>query len=361
MNTTSRLLILKNQAIVRDFYAVLKSAGPDLRFLFITGISKFAKVSIFSVLNNLDDITLNSDFSTMAGYTQQELEFYFEDYLKVAENKHKISREVLLDTMRTWYNGFSWDGEKRVYNPFGILSFFRQQKFKNYWFATGTPTFLLTQMRKREVFNVENTAINGLEFEKYDLENLDLIPLLFQSGYLTIKTVDEMTDDMVLDYPNKEVRDSMYRFLIGGLTKPKGMATPENSVKDILESLRSYDLENVRLIINALLSGLPYETYKTKSEGLYHGLIHLIFKLMGTYVQSEVHSSKGRADSVVHTETDVFIFEFKFNKTADEAINQIERKKYADAYRASGKRITGIGINFNTLEKEIDGWLVKIL
>jgi PD-(D/E)XK nuclease superfamily/Predicted AAA-ATPase len=192
---------------------------------------------------------------------------YFEDYLSKIESQLNISREVLLETMRIWYNGYSWDGSKRVYNPFGALNFFADCKFKNYWFATGSPNFLIEQMRKHARFDVENSIVNNTILDKYDIENIALIPLLFQTGYLTVKSMDSMTGDMVLDYPNKEVRESMYQFAI----------------------------------------------------------------------------------------------EFKFNKTAQEAIDQIEANNYAQKYQTSGKTITGIGLNFNTDTRGIDDWMEKVL
>jgi hypothetical protein len=204
----------KNQVIMKDFYSVLKSSDDLLEFVFITGITKFTKVSFLSDLNNLKDITLAKDYAALTGYTQEELESYFDDYLQRVAKELQLTREALLQHTKTWYNGYSWDGETKVYNPFGTLNFLDERRFKNFWFATGSPSFLIKLMRNREVFNVENTVIDSTLMEKYDLENLELVPLLFQAGYLTVKSVDLMNGDLLLDYPNKEVRESMYLFLI---------------------------------------------------------------------------------------------------------------------------------------------------
>ena len=349
-----------NQAIMKNFYSVLKSAGPFLRFVFITGISKFTQASTFSDLNHLNDLTIHADYTALTGYTQKELVFYFNDYLKEAAKSLKITRKELLEQMRIWYNGYSWDGETKVYNPFGTLKFLQQKKLLNHWFTTGMPSFLLRVMKNRLRFDVENTATNYVELEKYDIDNLDAVSLLFQTGYLTLKSIDPMNGNVVLDYPNKEVRDSMYKFMIDGIaTDREGGVNASNSLETLLKAFTEADLDTVKATIDALLSGLPSEAYDKKSEGLYHGLLHFIFKLLGIYIKSEVHSSKGRADSIVETATHVFIFEFKFNRTAEEAMQQIKDKKYADAYSNSGKEIKGIGVNFSSKDKEIKGWLVE--
>ena len=346
-----------NRDVLRDFYGVLKNADSHLEFVFITGISKFSKVSLFSHLNNLDDITLDENYSTIVGYTQEELELYFNDYLKEIEIKLKLTRKELLDNMRVWYNGFSWDGENKVYNPFGTLNFLSKKVFRNFWFSTGSPRFLVDKMKKETYFDVENTVVTNVVLDSYDLDNIGLIPLLFQTGYLTVKELDPFTGDMVLDYPNKEVRESMYQFLIGDIAYNPERTNTGMTIRDLNQAFASRDLKRVKDIINSLLADLPSETFIKQSEGLYHGLIHLVFSYLGVMAQSEVHSSRGRADAVVQTDTDVYIFEFKFNKTAKEALNQIYEKKYAAKYVASGKTITGIGVNFNNDLKEIDDWV----
>jgi Predicted AAA-ATPase/PD-(D/E)XK nuclease superfamily len=347
----------ENRDILREFYGAIKSSDEFLEFVFITGISKFAKMSLFSHLNNLKDITISSKYATITGYTQLEIEHYFDDYLLEIEEKQQMSRVELIKEMKVWYNGYSWDGISSVYNPFGTLNFLDEKQFQNFWFATGNPRFLIEQMREKEMYNVENVEVSNILLERYDLENLDLIPLLFQTGYLTIKELDIRTGEMILDYPNKEVRESMYEFLIGDLSRNPMRMNSGRTMQDIRKALLIKDLEQVREIINSILADLPFETFHKQSEGLYHGLVHLIFSYLSVFVSSEVHSSRGKADAIVETPTDIFIFEFKFNKTAQEAIAQINKKNYAARYKTSNKSITGIGVNFDANTKEIDDWV----
>lgn len=350
-----------NQKIMKTFYSVLKKSEPYLRFFFITGVSKFSRVSVFSDLNYLDDLTLDKSSVAIVGYTQEELEFYFEERIHACMESLELTREDLLERMRIWYDGFSWDGKTKLYNPFGTLNFFKKETFQNFWFSSGMPYFLYKIMKERLIFDVENTEINGISLEKYDIDNLDLIPLLFQTGYLTVKSFDRLTEDMVLDYPNKEVRESMYSFMIEGLANNESRGGARITNRDLLKAFQATDLDRVKEILNALLSDLPSEAFDKKSEGLYHGLIHFIFQLLGMYIKTEVHSSKGRADSIVETATHVFIFEFKFNRSTAEAMKQIKNKKYADKYRANGKIIYGIGVNFVSKDKEIKGWKTEVL
>jgi Predicted AAA-ATPase/PD-(D/E)XK nuclease superfamily len=347
----------ENRLILRNFYSVLKNADEFIELVFITGISKFAQMSIFSHLNNLKDITMDKKYATLTGYTQAELVHYFKDYLEAIQQELNLSPEALLSHMAIWYNGYSWDGVHKVYNPFGTLCFLSDQQFKNYWFGTGSPDFLIAQMRKHAYFDVENTIVNNAILNKYDIENIELIPLLFQTGYLTVKEIDAMTGDIVLDYPNKEVRESMYMFLIDDLAQNARRVHTGRTIKDLNQAFLDKNLPKAHKIINSILADLPYEVYQHQSEGLFHGLIHLIFSYLGMFVNSEVHSSQGRADAVVETLTDVYIFEFKFNKTAQEALKQIHENQYADKYQASGKVITGIGVNFNSAKRGIDEWL----
>jgi hypothetical protein len=351
----------ENRNVLREFYGVLKNADEHIELVFITGISKFSKVSIFSHLNNLRDITIHPKFTTLVGYTQAEIELYFDDYLQEIEVSLNLSREELLRLMKIWYNGFSWDGINKVYNPFGTLNFLDVKQFRNFWFATGSPRFLVDKMRTEVLYNVENTVVDSITLDKFDLDNIELVPLLFQTGYLTVKEMDVMTGEMVLDYPNKEVRESMYQFLISDLARNPYRTNTGRTMRDLNKAFLEKDLETVKTIINSILADLPSETYLKQSEGLYHGLIHLIFSYLGMLISSEVHSSQGRADAVVETPSDVFIFEFKFNKTAQEAIEQIKTKKYSSKYQNSGKNIVGIGVNFDNETKQIDDWLEENL
>jgi Predicted AAA-ATPase/PD-(D/E)XK nuclease superfamily len=350
-----------NRDSLREFYGVLKNSEDLLEFVFITGISKFSKVSLFSHLNNLDDITLNVNYATICGYTEDEMIANFDNYLDNIALKLNLSKEGLIENIKIWYNGYSWDGVNKLLNPYGTLKFLTNQRFENYWFSTGSPLFFTKQMRNLTFYNVENVCINSTLLEKYDIDNIELIPLLFQTGYLTVKSIDVMTGELVLDYPNKEVRESIYQYLIDDVAKNPQRTNTGMTIRDLKQAFETKNLEKVKAILNSLIADLPHETFKNQTEGLYHGLIHLVFKYLGMYANSEVHSSLGRADAVVETLTDVYIFEFKFNKTAQEGLDQIKENDYAGKYRASGKGIIGIGANFNADKKGIESWVEEVL
>lgn len=361
----------ENQGIMKTFYSVLKDAEDYIQFLFITGVSKFAKVSIFSDLNHLSDLTLNQNYATAVGYTQAELELNFEDHIQNLIDTMDLTRDGLLALMKTRYDGFSWNGRDMLYNPFGILNFFENRDFRNYWFATGTPSFLLKLMKEKKVYEFESQRVNDLFLEKYDLDNLDIVPLLFQTGYLTIKEKDFITGYMLLDYPNQEVKEGMYQFILDDLSRTPNGATSHITVGDLGKAFTDNDLARVKLIINTLFSDVPAQLYSSDkedkrrelilSERFFHSVIHLIFKYLGIFINSEVSTSMGRADSIVETETHVYVFEFKYNRSGKAAMTQLIKNNYADKYRLSGKKRIGIGVNFSHLTRQINGWQVKDL
>jgi hypothetical protein len=361
----------ENQIIMKSFYSVIKDAEESIQFLFITGVSKFAKFSIFSDLNHLTDLTLHQEFTTIVGYTQEELENNFEDNIEFTMQKLAISREDLLATMKKWYDGFSWDGKNLLYNPFGILNFFSNRAFRNYWFATGTPTFLVKLMREKGLYEFESQRVTDVFLEKSNLDSLDIVSVMFQTGYLTVKEMDLMTGEMLLDYPNQEVRDGMYQFIIDDLSRTPTGITSHITVKDLSKAFTMNDLEQVKRIINTLFSDVPVQLYDKNqsdkkrelalSERFFHSIIHLIFKYLVVFIDSEVATSMGRADSIVQTPTHIYIFEFKYNKSGAAAMTQLLKNNYADKYRTSGKKITGIGVNFKHETRQINSWQVKEL
>jgi hypothetical protein len=347
-----------NQKILGLFYGALKEADLYIRLLFITGVSKFTRVSLFSKLNNLSDLTIHPNYATMLGYTQEELEYNFADYINEALVKFShYTREELLAKIRLWYNGYSWDGISTMYNPFGILLFLDTLDFQGFWFQSGTPSFLAKKMLKETFFYVENIEASIDFLNQYDLDNIELTSLMFQTGYLTIKDKSE-DGDLILSYPNQEVRRAMYSFLIDGMGHTTGGGG--TTVLHLKKAFLSNDLDKVESILKSLFGGLAYDVYAHQTiqqvEGFYHGLIHILFKYLGLYIQSEVHTIKGRADSVVQTPTHIYILEFKINSDADTAFQQIINKKYALPYSADNRIKIGIGINFNTAARELDGW-----
>jgi hypothetical protein len=350
----------ENRAILKQFYSALKDCDEYLRFLLITGVSKFTQVSIFSDLNNLNDLTVKPSFATALGYTHAEIEKYFEEYLqKVLRYNREYTRETLLLAVQEWYNGYSWDGIHRVYNPFGTMRFLDSGMFVNYWFETGSPTFLLKKIMEEGVFYVENFRTTLSILSKYDLENLGTTSLMFQTGYLTIKEKGK-DGTIVLDYPNREVRESMYQFLVIDMSRQASHQSGMSAL-DLVYAFNNNDLQRVQKILISLFSQLPYDTYNNQQEGFYHGLLHLVFNLMGLYIQSEVHTSSGRADCIIHTPQNIFILEFKYNLSSKAAMDQIKDRKYFNPYLAAEKNIILIGANFDGEKREFDPWIIEQL
>jgi hypothetical protein len=345
----------ENQAIIKNFYSCLKDAGDCFHLVFITGISKFVRVSLFSELNHLADLTLDRRFTTAFGYTQTEVEAHFEPHIQdfLIENP-AFTRNTLLEKVKIWYNGYSWDAKTTMYNPFGLLNFFDKHEFFNFWFSTGTPTFLLKKMFNEDAFDCEGIEVDSLFIDQYSLENIEFTSLLFQTGYLTIKSKTE-EGNYILGYPNREVSDSMYRFI---LTTFKHKRDGGVTMQHLAKCFRQNDLEKAYYLLQNVFNTLPYDVYKASNEALYHGLIHILFQYMGLNIESEVHTKFGRLDAVVQTNTHVFIFEFKFNKTSEAAMEQLKKRDYAAKFRESGKTIIGIGLNFTEKNRAIDDWVI---
>ena len=351
-----------NRNTLKSFYGILKPADEHLELVLLTGVSKFAKVSVFSDLNNLNDISLDQKFSAIAGITQSELEVNFaQEIIDIAKEK-SIPQNHLLAKIKEWYNGYSWRGLEKVYNPFSLLNFFSKDgDFQNYWFSTGTPTWLVRQLYNKNLFEFENIEATEFSLNSFDLTNLQPITLLFQTGYLTIKSYSAEDMAYVLDYPNQEVRFSLQQHLLSTYRQNEG----EEVVPFILRfrnALRENDLETAIKTINVVFSTIPYDLWQKENEHFYHALIHLTFTLLGVYVQSEVHTARGRCDALVHTDKYIYAFEFKLSdartdKTAQEAVDQIFAKGYLTPHAQSNKQRFAVGVNFSTQLKAVESWL----
>jgi hypothetical protein len=335
-----------NRAILKNFFSILKGEDANIRFLFLTGVSKFSKVSIFSDLNHLQDIGNDREFSTICGCTQAELLHYFQPHFD------EMPPDTL-ERMTKWYNGYSWDGENRLYNPFSILYFFKQRQYHNFWFSTGTPTFLVKRLNPSFQYMLKDVEINPFLLDAYNLEKLEPIPLLFQTGYLTIK---EITDygTYILDYPNLEVKESLVCALLADYTH-EDIIIPR--VHHLRMSLNAYDLPKTIQLLNGLFKSIPSHIFIANREAYYHSIVYLTFVLLGVYIQVEVNSSDGRLDAVVHTPERIFILEFKLYETAEAALQQIREKDYAAPFRHLNKEIVGVGIHFSEAIKGIDAWV----
>lgn len=348
----------KNRSLIKDLYSILKDADPYIRFLMLTGVSKFSKVSIFSDLNNLEDITLSDTMHDLLGITQTEIEENLKEEIKELADKYKDIPDILQE-IRKWYNGYSWNGTNTVYNPFSLLNFFKSKQFHNFWFETGTPTFLIKQLQKRKVYDFENAKVSANDLGNFNIENLLPVTLLFQTGYLTIKDYSYITRLYTLGYPNMEVKASLTEYLLAAYNH----TTPSESISlasVIFLALKDNDVDRVITAINTLMASIPYDLWKGATEFYYHTIVHLAFTLVGTYIQSEVHSAEGRCDAIAKTDTHIYVLEFKLDRSADEALQQIKDKNYLAPY-ATDKRIkVAIGINFSSESRKVESYLVRL-
>ncbi|SFF37864.1 ATP-binding protein [Thermoflexibacter ruber] len=345
---------LENRDILKEFYSVIKGLDAHIQFFFLTGVSKFSKVSIFSDLNNLHDITIEPTFSTMLGYTQSELEHYFGERMKELAQQQGVSYQDFLDKVRLWYNGYAWNGKEKVYNPFSILNFMYSGDFRNYWFETGTPTFLVKMMKESFMFNVESIDADEGMLGNFRIEALNETTLLFQTGYLTIKEREGRV--YTLGYPNFEVKDSMNQYLMREFAYKDHVNAP---ILYMHRALKTKDIEKVVEHFNTLFANIPYQIFEEKQESFYHAIIFLAFQLLGYYAQAEVSTSKGRVDAVVQYEDKIFVIEFKVNDSAESAISQIKAKNYHQKYLRQGKEVILLG--FACQNKEIADWKMETI
>ncbi len=349
----------ENQQVLKTFYSVIKDSDPYIRMLFITGVSKFSRVSIFSDLNNLDDLSLQDHRSnTLLGYTQEELEHFFSEHIAFTAQNLQLSEQELIDEIRRWYNGYSWNGADFVYNPFSVLNFFTKRVFMNYWFKTATPTFLINLIRKEVYYDFDDIKVGDAAFDSFEIEHIDIITLLFQTGYLTIKKYDAGRELYTLGYPNREVKKSMLEYLVHAFSNTSATQVRAYAL-DVADALEQEDFEKVREVFNVLLYSLPYQLHQ-ETEKFYHAIVHLFFKYMGLDVHSEVNTARGRADTVVIFDDKIYCFEFKLNRSAQEALEQLKDRGYADKYRDAGKKIILMGVNFSTEKREVDELAIEV-
>ncbi len=362
-----------NQKVLKDFFSPLKDmeAQGHLRFLFITGVSKFSKVSLFSDLNNLTDLSMHPLSADLLGITQEELLEYFQDYLPVAAAHLDMTEATLLEGIKTWYNGYSYNGQTRLYNPFSILGFFQNYHFGNYWFSSGTPTFLVNTIRDRGVppQSIERIEVNETFFDKFSLEDLDVGALLFQTGYLTIKDVAREGFDTryTLGYPNLEVRRSMMHNLAEAFTC-KSASVISQALLLMQDGLRK---GNPGLFVDQLrtvLADISYhwmpkanetEAYKMW-EGYFHTIVYLLISYMQVQVRAELTRHKGRIDLLAETDKYLYLMEFKLDETAGNALEQIKQREYALAYKRFPKTVLLVGITFSSSERNVAQWEAEV-
>ena len=354
------------RTILKGFYGILKAEDANLRFVFLTGVTKFSKVSVFSDLNQLDDISLNEKYSGICGITQIELEENFVSEITALAEKMKKTYDETLFELQKLYNGYHFSENLiGVYNPFSLLNTFSAQKYRYYWFATGTPTFLVNTIKNTgfDVQKLENDVkIAAASIMDYRMDAGSLIPLLYQTGYLTIKDFDNKYNEYILGFPNEEVKYGFLNELF-----PVFLSNHDYydsfSASRFTRTLESGDTETFMRILQAFYVSIPYdvETKENKDERYYQFIFYLLFKLMGQFVETEVKNNKGRTDAVVKTENSIYVFEFKMddNGTAEDALKQINSMDYAIPYSADHKKIVKIGVEFSQTKRGIKRWLIE--
>ena len=348
----------KMRNALKGFYSVLKSASPHTRFVFLTGVTKFSHVSIFSDLNHLADLTLSPNYADICGITQEELEAGFAPEIESVSKKTGRSLVEYLEELRRFYNGYRFSEKLlKVYNPFGLLNHFHMDgKFLSYWYGTGTPTFLVKLIIAQKINIVElgNMRVAYEDFRKYDIEKMNAAPLLYQTGYLTIADYDERRERFTLDYPNDEVRSGFAGSLLEHYAPVLEPASGVLAMR-LLDALYDGEVDSAMGTLKTFFAAIPYDIIK-ESENYYQTAVHLIFTMLGLRCRSEVRIAAGRIDTLVETDDLVYCFEFKLGKTAEEALAQIDTKEYLLPWEGSGKRLFKVGVSFDPEKRNIGEW-----
>lgn len=356
----------EHRAVMKSFYSVLKGQDGNIRLLLITGVSRFSKVSLFSDLNNLRDITLNGQFDDLVGITQGELEANFS--VEIAEMQQEDGQ--ILEKIRHWYNGYTWGRAKRVYNPFSLLNFMADREFNNYWFQTGTPSFFYEAIQRNpglpfpdgEVLAGPEALIDLLgQYTAYEgQDKINPLTLMFQTGYLTIKDYNQSATLYTLDFPNHEVRESMRVYLLSAYSFA-GIDKVRPNVFMIAQAFRAGDIDRVMKLLDTLFANIPSTLWIGAKEQFYHAIIHNTFGLLNIMMDSERNYAGIRPDITVFTTTHIYVLEFKLGQTADKALSQIIEKDYFRPFQHDSRRKIAVGVNFSSEKKAVETYQIKVL
>ena len=344
---------------LKAFYGALKSCDKYIKFAFLTGVTKFGKVSVFSDLNNLKDISMLPAYATICGMTEDEVHKNFDDEVeKLAENVG-LSKAECYEKLALDYDGYHFDvGTPGMYNPFSLLNTLDNKVFRDYWFETGTPSFLVHQLQKVDYLleNMTHEELTADTLNSIDIMDSNPLPLLYQSGYLTLKDYDKRFNTYLLDFPNREVREGFIKYLVPYYTPQRSHHSPF-SISAFIKAVERGDAEGLMRQIENMFANGDYQIMGDK-EVYFHNAISLLFMLMGFYVDVERRTTDGRIDMLVQTSDYIYIFEFKIDQSADVALNQIEEKGYAKAFDADKRKLFKVGVNFSTVKRKVDDWKV---
>ena len=358
MHEEEKLPVLRN--VMRNFYSPLKDCDPYLRFVFLTGITKFSQLSIFSELNNIANISMDDDYAGICGITYDELTTQMSADVDALGENLGLNREQMLAKLREYYDGYHFAAKSPdVFNPYSLLNAMARGKLDYYWFSSGTPTYLIEMLQK---YHVMPSEIGGGDADKSEFDAptermTSIMPLLYQSGYITIKGYDPETDLYTLDLPNKEIRVGLYRCLLPnyiGSNTVKGTTT----IAKMSALIRRNDMDGALGMLQAYLATVPY-CNNAYSEGHFQQMMYVIFSILDNYVDVEVRTPRGRVDMVLRTATHLYLFELKLNKDAATAMRQIDLKEYPKRFLLSGLPIVKVGINFDVEQRNITDWTVS--
>lgn len=356
----SQLAALRN--VMRNFYSPLKDSDPYLRFVFLTGITKFSQMSIFSELNNIVNISMQERYAGICGITKDELLTQMSDDIDSLANQLAITREETIEQLTSNYDGyhFTWPSPD-VFNPYSLLSCFSEGKFGAYWFGTGTPTYLIEKMRQ---FGTLPSAMDRFyapssAFDAPTETMTDITPLLYQSGYVTIKGYDKETDLYTLEIPNEEIRVGLYKSLLPNYLNT-GQTQSLVTIAQMSVMIKQGDMDAALRLLQTFLETVPY-CDNTRYEGHWQQMMFIVFALLTHYrISVEQRTAKGRTDITLETADHIYIMELKFGKTAEEALAQINNNRYADHYALSGKKVTKVGLNFDVKEeRNLTEWIIE--
>lgn len=355
--------------VMQEFYQPLKASEAMIKFCFLTGITRLSQMNIFSTLNNMTNVSLNPKFSAICGITEQELETVLSTDIEMMAAELDVSKEETIERLRFKYDGYLFsDGGTKVYNPYSLMLAFVNKSLGNYWFESGTPTFLFQQM---QLHHTDITLLDSVEASEYDFysptEAMDTaLPLLYQTGYLTIKSYDKESFIYTLGVPNQEVRVGLAEGLLPVYAGLRRDNVQTGFALKFWQALRKNDLNLALREMQAFFAGLPYvDGFKKKLEnvsnleGFYEWSMMLIFNMLNIYVQTEVRCAGGRADLVVKMPDVIYVIELKVNGTAQQAIDQIEKNGYANPYLTDGRKVVKVGVKFSTETKTIEEWIIK--
>ena len=346
---------------LKAFYGVLKSSDRYLRFVFLTGVTKFAQVSVFSDLNQLQDISFWPEYSSLCGITKDELVKTFTPEIQGLAAFSETDFETMVDKMTRLYDGYHfYPYSEGVFNPFSVLNACKSKTLSNFWFQTGTPTYLVELLQQSDYdlrLLIDGMEVTSSAFSEYRADARNPLPMIYQSGYLTIKGYDKEVGLYTLGFPNDEVRYGFLNFLVPYYTEVTDDETGFHIAK-FMRELKAGDVDAFMERLRVFFAGIPYEL-SNNNERHYQAIFHVVFTLLGQFIRSEVRSSRGRADAVVITPDAVYAFEFKLNGTAEEALKQIDEKGYLIPYRLDGKRLVKVVVNFSKETRNIGEYKIQ--